>query len=194
MKFIIVAVIIAILVIAIIVLRNRKRDLEYNELKETIHNSGIIKELNEHLRLLIMYHDMDWSHEQIDYYDDCDRLIIVFNSCIDFAIWKNQDWQPMFHIDFVNDLGYKPLLDNGLNDGKKYITNEDIYRVFMYEVVEIVKKLFNNDEIQYDSFPKYSNGFERQQQPDGSYKSIRIGDEQASIRYKVPKSIGAKQI
>ena len=100
----------------------------------------------------------------------------------------------MFHIDFVNDLGYKPLLDNGLNDGKKYITNEDIYRVFMYEVVEIIKKLFNNDEIQYDSFPKYSNGFESQQQPDGSYKRIRIGDEQASIRYKVPKSIGAKQI
>lgn len=191
MKLMIVAVIVAILVIATKKLKEHKEQSECKELRETIHNSGIIKELNSYLRLLI---EQDWSHKQIDYYDECDRIITVYNSSIAFGMWKDDDWQTMFGVDFVEDLGYKPLLDNGLKDGKKHITNEDIYRTFTYEVVAILKNLFNDDEIKYDSLATYSSGFENQKQPDGSYKRIKVNNECASIRYKVPKSIEAKQI
>lgn len=193
MKFIIAVVFIIIIVIVIKKLKERKRQMECDEMRKTIRNSGMIKELNSYLQLHIMRDENDWSHKQIDYYDNCDRLIKVFNSGIIFFRWKNDDWLPLFYVDFVENLGYKPLLDNDLRDGKKHITNEDIYKVFTNAVREIVKKLFDDDEIEY-GWAKYSDGFQNQKQADGSYKSVRIGEENASIKYKVPKSIGAKQI
>lgn len=193
-------VIIAIIIIAVIAVKVKKAkaydeeyDEEYKELKETIHNSGIIKELSEQLKALVIYNDFDWLYKQVDYYDECERNIVVFDSIIGFNMWKDDDWQPMFSIRFVEDLGYKPLLDNGLSDGKKHIKNKDIYTIFANEVCEIVKNLFNNEEINFNNV-KYSSGYESQQQSDGSYKSVKIGDENASIRYKVPKSVTAKQI
>ena len=193
MKLIIAAVFVAILVIVIKKLKERKRQTECDELRNTIRNSGIIKELTDCLQDYIAHHKMDWSYKQIDYYDDCDRLIRVYNSGIIFFKRKNDDWLPLFDVDFVENLGYKPLLDNGLRDGKKYITDEDIYVEFTDAVRIVIKNLFDDDRIEY-GWAKYSNGFQNQKQADGSYKSVRVGEENAYLTYKVPKSIDAKQI
>lgn len=194
MKFIIVAVIIAIVVIVIIKLRDKKRQSEYEALKERVHNSGIIKDLTDYLQIHIAHHDMDWSYKQTNYYDECDRCIDVFDEGIQFCVWEDSHWQTMFFIDFVGDLGYKPLLDNGLLHGTKYITIEDVFRLFTAEVLAVVKKLFDDDEIEYDVLPRYYDGFVEQKQPDGTYRSVKVGDKHGTIKYKVPKSVGAKQI
>lgn len=194
MKFIIVAVIIAIVVIVIIKLRDKKRQSEYEALKERVHNSGIIKDLTDYLQIHIAHHDMDWSYKQTNYYDECDRRIDVFDKGIQFYVWEDSHWQTMFSIEFVGDLGYKPLLDNGLLHGTKYTTIEDVFRLFTAEVLAVVKKLFDDDEIEYDVLPRYHDGFEEQKQPDGTYRSVKVGDKHGTIKYKVPKSVGAKQI
>lgn len=193
MILIIIGILIAALVIAILKMKRRKETLEYDELKETIHNSGIIKEIREQLQVL-MYTDYDWSHEQIDYYDSCDRSISVFDSVIGISVWKDDRWQPMFSLDFVKTLGYRPLLDNDLQAGKKYITRKDVFMVFTSEVANIVKDLFHNDEIKFDVLPTYFSGFRSEKQSDGSYEYTKVGDEHATVEYKVPKSIDAKKI
>lgn len=200
MKFIIVAVIIAVVVIVIIKLRDKKRQSEYEALKERVHNSGIIKDLTDYLQIHIAHHDMDWSYKQTNYYDDCERSIAVFDEGINFYVWEDSHWRTMCYIDFVGDLGYKPLSDNALSDngllaGTKYTTVEDVFRVFTAEVLEVVKKVFNDDEIEYCSSIKYYNEeTENQKQPNGTYKRVKLRDRHGSIEYKVPKSAGAKQI
>lgn len=192
MELIIVAVIIVAIIIIIKVTKNKKAREEYAELNNTIHNSGIIKELKEQLEVIKLYKQYDCLTQQTDYYDKCERTVTIFNSGVRLSLWKNDEWQPILYIDFVKDLGYKPLLDNNLANGKKHITSVDIYKAFAYEVYLTVQDLFS-DDIHFD-FPEYCSGYENEKQADGTYKSVKVGDEHASIFYKVPKTIGAKQI
>lgn len=193
MGLIIVAVIIVAIIIIIKVTKSKRRDKEYSELRDTIHNSGIIKELKRQLEIIKMDKQYDCLTQQTDYYDECDRSVVIFDSQIHFKLYRDGEWRMIGGLDFVNDLGYKPLLDNNLAKGAKHITREDIYDAFAYEVYLTVQELFNDDEIHFD-LPKYYSGFEYQKQPDGTNKQIKVGDEHASIFYKVPKTIGAKQI
>lgn len=193
MEAIIVAVIIVAIIIIIKVIKSERKGKEYGELRDTIHNSGIIKELKRQLEIIKMNKQYDCLTQQTDYYDECDRSVVIFDSQIHFNLYRDDEWRLIGGLDFVNDLGYKPLLDNNLAKGAKHITREDIYNAFAYEVYLTVKELFNDDEIHFD-LPKYYSGFEYQKQPDGTTKQIKVGDEHASIFYKVPKTIGAKQI
>lgn len=193
MGLIIVAVIIVAIIIIIKVTKSKRRDKEYSELRDTIHNSGIIKELKEQLEVIEMYTQYDCLKKQTDYYDDCKRTVFIFNDGISFKILRGEEFQSILSIGFVNDLGYKPLLDNNLNKGTKYMTREDVYNAFAYEVYLIVQELLNDDEIHFD-LPKYHSGFEYQKQPDGTTKEIKVGDEHAWVSYTVPKTVSAKQI
>lgn len=193
MVLIIIGVLIAVLVIVIVVKRDKRYALEHNELKETIRNSEILKKLREELQVLVFRDDCRWSHEQIDYYDECKRDITIFNLGISFSIWQNSKAQSLYYLDFVEDLGYRPLLDNELQMGKQTIKNEDIYRAFALEVSKIVEELFHNDKIEF-SWPEYYDGFSDERQPDGSFRRIRVGDEHATVKYNVPKTVGAKKM
>lgn len=193
MVLIIIGVLIAVLVIVIKVKKKQNSQLEHKELRETIRNSGMLKELREKLQSLISVPGYNWLDKQRDYYDECERRITVFNAGIGFSILRNGEWQPMHSLDFVEDLGYSPLLDNGLQTGKKYIQNKDIYCAFADEIAKIAEEVFHNDEIKF-GYSRYHDGFRSEQQPDGSFKRIRIGEETAYVDYKIPKTVGAKKI
>lgn len=193
MVLIIIGVLIAVLVIVIKVKKEKKSQLEYEEMSETIRNSGMLKELREKLQSLISVPDYSWLNEQMDYYDECERRITVVNYGIAFSNLRDGEGELEYLLSFVEDLGYRPLLDNGLQTGKKYIKNEDIYRTFANEIAKIAKEVFHNDEIKF-GYSRYHDGFRNEQQPDGSFKRIRVGDESAYVDYKVPKTVGAKKI
>ena len=193
MGFIIVVIAIVVIVIAVKSYNGQERDSELDELKEKIHNSDIIKELSDNLQACSFLEDYRGLCTQMSYYDECERCIFIFNRGIEFSIWINDSWQTMLQINFVETLGYRPLLDNGLKEGKSHITNEDVFRVFANEVRDVFKNIFHDDEIYYE-MTKYTDGYESQKDPNGVPVRVKVGDEHASIRYKVPKSVGAKQI
>lgn len=162
------------------------------ELKPKMMDSAIAKDFEAWFKLQL--EAKPFLYSQYNYYDDCERLVIVDNDCVlvCFEIAK-ADVSDEVVCNFATTLGYKPLAANGLTYSNGKVASERVLIKTFSEVSrEIIKKVltgiagsFHFGYIEYDDGTD-KNGSYWDQVTQRSLDSGRL-HQIAGFTYKVPK-------